>query len=132
MENTMDKKEVLAAIDNLTQSIPRRLTGNQGNTTLVARMAGLVQTDREALIDVLRDWLAVRIPASERKPEDGMREAEMWVALEAIAKYHLIELKQDVERLISDIHSGKTYRPHYEDAVWHYYNEIRRDKDNPK
>ena len=124
----MKKEDVAALIKNWAEGIPARLTGNQGNTTLVARMAGLVQTDRVPLIELLRDRLAVRIPQSERKVGDGIREAEMWVALEAAEKYNLIELRSDIEALIADIHSEKTFLPYYEDMVRKYYDALRDEK----
>lgn len=124
----MNKEEVAAYIEMRAQNIPKRLTGNQGNTRLVTHMASLVQTERIPLIELLRDWLAVRIPESSRKPEDSLREAEMWVALEAVEKYHLTELKPDIEALILDIHAKKTLLPYYEDMVWKYYNALRDEK----
>jgi len=116
----MNKDEIETIIESFAQGIPERLTGNEENAILVARMADLVQTERTAVVELLRDWLAIRIPQSQRKPEDGGREGRMWVALAAAKKYGLIELRSDIEALIADVRAGKTFLPYYGDMIAKY------------
>ncbi len=116
----MKKEELAALIDSFVQAFPERMTGNEENAILVERMAGLVQAERSALVELLRDWLSVRIPQSGRQPEDGVREARMWLALEVAKKYALSELRSDTETLIADVRSGKTFLPYYADMIAKY------------
>jgi len=116
----MKKKELAALIDSFGRDIPERVTGNEENAILAERMADLVQTERSDLVELLRDWLSVRIPQSERQLGDGVREGRMWLALEVAKKYALNELRSDIETLIADVRSGKTFLPYYADMVAKY------------
>lgn len=113
----MKKEELEALIDSFGRDLPERMTGNEENAILARRMAGLVQTERSALVELLRDWLSVRIPQSGRQPGDGVREGRMWLALEVAKKYALSELRSDIETLIADVRSGKTLLPYYADMI---------------
>ncbi len=116
----MKKEELAALIDSFGQDLPGRVTGNEENAILAGRMADLVQTERSTLIELLHDWLSVRIPQSERQPGDGVREGRMWLALEVAKKYSLSELRLDIETLIADVRSGKTFLPYYADMIAKY------------
>jgi hypothetical protein len=120
----MNKNEVAVLIERLAQGIPERLTGNEENEILAAHISKLVQTERSAVVELLRDWLAIRIPQSERKPGDGRLEGGMWVALEVAKKCGLNELRSDIEALIADVHSRKTYLPYYEDMIAKYLRAL--------
>src|SRR5436190_18392670 len=113
----MNKEEVAAVIDSFGRDIPERLTGNEENAILAERVAGLVETQRLALVELLREWIAVRIPQSQRRPGDGVREGSMWLALEIAQRYSLNELRPDIEALIANVQAGKTYLPYYADTI---------------
>jgi hypothetical protein len=120
----MKKEELGALIDGFRRNLPERMTGNEENSILAARIAGLVQTERSGLVELLRDWLSIRIPQSERTPGDGVREGRMWLALEVAKKYGLSELRSDTELLIADVRSGKTFLPYYADMIAKYLRGI--------
>jgi len=124
----MTKEDLKNIVENSAQYFPERMSGNEAIAILIPRMANYVETKRAVVVDLLRDWLALRIPQTERKSGDGAREFWMWLALQVVEKHRLIELKHDVESLISDIHSKKTFLPYYEDVVWKYYDALRDEK----
>ena len=93
------------------------MSGNEQIEILATRMGDFVHTKRAAVVELLRDWLALRIPESERKLDDGKREFWMWLALEVVRKYALSELRSDIETLIADVRSGRAFLPYYADMI---------------
>jgi len=67
----MKKEEVAALIDSYWSSLPPRLPGNQESELVAERIAWLLQTQRAAVVEALRDWIAIRIPESERQDGGG-------------------------------------------------------------
>jgi hypothetical protein len=65
-----------------------------------------------------------RIPQVKRQPGDGKKEGAMWLGLEIAAKYHLKELRPDIELLISDTKAGKTYMPYYAEIIEKYLDRL--------
>lgn len=124
----MTKEEIKAKFEDDARYFPERMSGNAQADILTKRMELFIQSDRTAVLELLHDWLGLRIRQSERKPDDGKRECWMWLALGIVEKYRLAELKHDVENLISDIHSKKAFLPYYEDMVWKYYNALCDEK----
>ena len=120
----MTKEELVTLIESFGQDLPMGITGNEENAILAERVAGIAQSERAVLIELLRDWLAVRIPQSERKDGDGIREGRMWFALEVVKKYELNDLCADIDTLIADVHSRKTYLPYYEDMISKYRHAL--------
>ncbi len=116
----MTKKDIEAAIDTLGKNFPERMSGNEQNRLLTEQMAELVETQRPIVVELLRDWLAVRIPESQRQPDSGKREGSMWLALEVVQRYELDELRPDIEALLADVRSGETYLPYYADTISKY------------
>lgn len=116
----MTKEELVLLIEGFGRDLPKGITGNEENAILAEKVSGIVQSERTVLIELLRDWLAVRIPQSERKDGDGIREGRMWFALEVAKKYEIIELHTDIDNLITDVRSRKTYLPYYEDMIKKY------------
>jgi hypothetical protein len=98
------------------------MTGNEENAILAERAARFVQTERGTLVELLRDWVSIRIPQSQRKPEDGMREGRIWLALEIMRNCGLVELYPAVDALIADVRLGKTFLPYYADMIAKYRN----------
>jgi hypothetical protein len=117
----MKKEEIAAIIESVAQQFPARTSGNEQIKILATRLADFVQTERPAVVELLREWLAIRIPQSERNPEDGKREFWMWLALDVAKKYGLAELRYNIETLIADVRSGKTFLPYYEDMIAKYH-----------
>jgi hypothetical protein len=120
----MKKDELAALIDGFGRDLPERTTGNEENAILAERIAGFVQTERSTVVELLHDWLSIRIPQSERKPGDGVREGRMWLALEVAKKCALGELRSDAESLMADVRSGKTFLPYYADMIAKYLRGI--------
>ncbi len=120
----MTKQEILEIVNNIHASIPERLTGNEEIAIITERLQSIVLEERQTMIEVLRDWISVRIPENQRKKDDGKKEGTLYLALEVAKKYSLKELRPDIEALIADIHSGKTYLPYYEEMIAKYLNYL--------
>jgi len=120
----MTKEELAALIEEFGRNLPERMTGNEENEILAEFLARFVQTNRPVVVELLRDWLSIRIPQSERKPGDGTREGALWLALRVAEKCALHELRPDVESLIADVRSGKTFLPYYADIIAKYLRGI--------
>jgi hypothetical protein len=121
----MKKEELAAMIEGFGRDLPDRLTGNEENAILAERIGSLVQTERPGLVELLRDWLSIRLPQSERKPGDGVREGRMWLALEVAQKYALNELRPDIESLVADVRAGKTFLPYYAEMIAKHLRSFR-------
>jgi hypothetical protein len=120
----MKKEEIAAIIKSVAQDFPERMSGNEQIRILAIRMADFIQVGRATVVELLRDWLSLRIPQSQRKPEDGKREFWMWLALDVAKRYELTELRSEIEALIADVHSGKTFLPYYEEMIAKYLNVL--------
>jgi hypothetical protein len=120
----MNKEELAALIDSFAGDVPARLTEDEENAILAMRMGLLVEKERPAVIELLRDWIAVRIPESNRQSDAGVHEGAMWLALEGAERYSLCELRPDIEALIADIRAGKTHLPYYADMISKYLNQL--------
>jgi hypothetical protein len=116
----MTKEEIASAVENVARYFPERMGGNEQIGILTARMAESVKSERGAVVELLRDWLGLRVPQSERKTEDGKREFWMWLALNMAKKYGLTELRPDIESLLADVRSGKAFLPYYEEMIEKY------------
>jgi hypothetical protein len=125
----MNKEEVEAVIDSFGADLPERLTGNEENEIVAKRMADLVKAERVAVVDLLRDWIGVRIAECERQSGDGRREGSMFLALEVARRYKLNELRPDIEELTADIKAGKTFLPHYAEIVSKFLRDL---SDHPR
>jgi hypothetical protein len=100
------------------------MTGNEENAILAERIGGLLPAERSAVVELLRDWLSIRIPQSERKPGDGVLAGRVFLALEVAKKYALGELRSDIESLVADVRSGKTFLPYYADMIAKHFRGI--------
>lgn len=121
----MTKQQLSELISKLGNDLPDRISGNTENEIIASRLGDIVNSaDRATLIDLLRDWISVRIPQSERQPGDGRKEGKLWLALETARKFCLKELRPDIEVLVADINSGKTFLPYYAEMVEKYLNAI--------
>lgn len=122
----MTKQEMAGLIDQYGGDIPENVIGNEANPIIADRLKDVVHGNRAALVELLRDWIGVRIPESQRKPGDGVREGKLWLALELVERYTLTELLPDIEALIADVRAGKTYLPYYVDTIESYLRGLPR------
>jgi hypothetical protein len=119
----MTKQEVEAMIDSIGESLPERLTGNEENTIIISRIPALIRTERAAIVELLREWIGIRIPDSQRSG-DGKHEGSMWLALDIARHYGLTEVRPDIEALIGDVRAGKTYLPYYADMISKFLRDL--------
>jgi hypothetical protein len=120
----MTKDEVAAVIAKVGRELAPRVTGNEENAILAEKIAALIPNARPAVVDLMRDWLSVRLPQATRKPGDGIAEGRMWLALEVACKCRLGELRPDAELLVKDVVEGKTFLPYYADMITNYLDRI--------
>jgi hypothetical protein len=124
----MTKQEIAELIEHYGEHIPEKATGNEANPMIADRLSGVVRTDRNALIEVLRDWIGARVPQSRRKSEDALIESNLWLALELVEQYALAELLPDINALIADVRAGSTYLPYYVDTIESYLRGVRHQQ----
>jgi hypothetical protein len=120
----MTKHDVLVWIDNESSAFPERASGNEINTAIAQRIKPILGTDRPAVVDALRELIALRIPQADRKPGDSIPEAKLWLALEVAAVNGLVELREDLRALIADVRSGKSFLPYYEEMLAKYLKRL--------
>jgi len=122
--NNMDKFEIERVINSIGSWVDGRITGNQENVMIAERMESYVRDERQAVIELLRDWIALRVKKSDNDPDYGKKVGALCFSLEMAKRYALVELRPDIEALIADIRAGKTYLPYYADMVANYLKEI--------
>ncbi len=121
----MGKLEIEKFIHGIVAApMPERITGNEQNPIIAERLEPYVREDRQGVVELLRGWISVRVPAKGKTPEDGKKVGALFLALTIAKTYSLVELRPDIEALIADIRAGKTYLPYYADMVDNYLKEI--------
>jgi hypothetical protein len=113
----MTASDVLILLESLQASYPDQLAGNVIHDEIAAAIQEVVHDHRHATVEALRELIGVRIPQSTRRPDDARADARLWLALTIAARYKLVELTPDLNALIADIRSGKTFLPYYEEMV---------------
>jgi hypothetical protein len=103
----MNSTEIIEAIEAILARLPERVSGNEANEYVVEKLRTFVDTSKESVLDALRSYLAFRISADKRTPEDAVSEARIWTALDVATKLSLAELRPEVESLHSDVLDGK-------------------------
>jgi hypothetical protein len=102
------------------EGIPERITGNEQNTILADHLANIAVNEREALVELLREWFSLRIMENNKAYDFGRMTGQLCLALEVTKRYGLKELRPDIELLIKDTRAGKTYLPYYADMIEKY------------
>jgi hypothetical protein len=120
----MTKNDVLAWMGVESAAFPERTSGNEINEVIAQRIAPLLDEDRRAVVDALRELLALRIPESDRESQDGIREARLFLALEITVVNGLVELREDIRALIADVRSRKTFKPYYAEMLARYLKKL--------
>lgn len=91
-------------LDGEVENYPPRATGNECGEFIIRLARRVVDSDRNALTDALREWITQR----------GDRTL---LALNIAADLKLRELKPDIQRLLDDVRTGKAFRPYYEEFI---------------
>ena len=120
----MEKEDLGNLIDSIANSFPDSVVGNEVNRHICQAIENIVNENRDKLVDLLRDWISIRIPQKSRKIGDGKKEAAMWLALEIAAFYKLKELKKDIQLLKTDIINGDTLIPPFSEVIDKYLTRI--------
>ena len=120
----MTADEIVTVIERMLASFPDRMTGNEVNPMVADELRSFAVSDRESLLDALRQYLAFRVPPAQRQQEDAVREARLWLALDVAEHLRLIELKPDIESLLQSVRSGKALRPVHEKGVARYLQRL--------
>lgn len=120
----MTKHDVLRWIETESAAFPERTSGNEVNAAVAQRIGPVLEKDRAAVVDALRELISLRVPQAARKPGDPIREARLWLALEVAASNGLVELRDDLRALIADVHGGKSFLPYYEEMLAKYQKRL--------
>lgn len=120
----MTAAEVTKLIEKTLAALPERMSGNEANPHVAERLKSLLSTDRENVVSALKSYLAFRVPAAQRKPEDAVPEARIWTALDVAEELSLVELRPEIEALVADVRDGKVFLPIHEKSVAKYLQRL--------
>lgn len=120
----MTAAEIENLVEETLSALPERISGNEANQVVAERLAGLVVSSRDALVEYLRGLISFRVRESERVAADAVREAGIWMALDLTEALSLQELRPDIENLIRDIRDGAVFKPVHENMVSRYLSRM--------
>jgi hypothetical protein len=120
----MTSAEVKSLIEDTLAALPGRLSGNEAYSLLAERLRPLVGTNRKSVVEALKSYLRFRVAAEQRRPEDAVPEARIWMALSLSEQLSLIELKQEIRSLVNDIRDSKIFLPVHEASVAKYLQRL--------
>ncbi len=100
----MTKQEILKWLEDEVQDYPERATANECENHVVQLAGRVVEFDRNALIEAMREWVEQR----------GNRTL---LAVRIVAEHKLLELKPDIQRLLEEVCAGKVFSPYYEEFI---------------
>ncbi|MGH8454108.1 MAG: hypothetical protein ACRESW_06115 [Nevskiales bacterium] len=120
----MTKQDIADFIDRLGAGIPERISGNEENAIIAARLENIALNERDTLVELLREWISMRIIKSGETKDYGKKTGQLFLALEVACLYDLNELRPDIELLIKDAREGKTYLPYYAEMITNYLDKL--------
>lgn len=120
----MTAAEIEKIVEQTLDTLPERISGNEANQVVAERLADLVVSSRDSLVEYLRGLISFRVRESERVAEDAVREAGIWMALDLTEALSLQELRPDIENLIRDIRKGAVFKLVHENMVSRYLSRI--------
>lgn len=100
----MTKQEILEWLEGEVQGYPERATGNECEDHIVRLTGRIVESDRNALVEAIREWIE-------------QRDKRTLLAVRIVAEHKLRELKPHVQRLLEDVRAGKAFSPYYEEFI---------------
>lgn len=100
----MTKQEILEWLEDEVQGYPERATGNECEDHIVRLAGRIVESDRNALVEAVREWIE-------------KRDKRTLLAVRIAAEHRLRELKPHVQRLLEDVRAGKVFSPYYEEFI---------------
>ena len=100
----MTKQEILDWLEAEVQAYPERATGNECEDFIVRLAGRLVQSDRNQLVEAMRQWINER----------GKRTL---LAVRIAAEHKLSELKTEIDHLLQDVRAGRAFSPYYEEFI---------------
>jgi hypothetical protein len=124
----MTQQELCLLIENMVNSFPEKITGNEVSRIVAERLSNVVITERDTLVSILRGWINIRILKTKVDLSFSRDSEYMFLALEIAEKYGLKELCPDITNLVRDTRKGKTYLPYYADMMEKYLKRIQKYK----
>lgn len=122
----MTATQIIQLVEEAISWQTKRLSGNEANQQVAQRLQNLIVTDRASVIEALRTYLAYRVTAKQRKPEDALSEARLLMALDVAEILTLTELLPDIESLVADVRSGEVFLPVHASGISRYLNVLQR------
>lgn len=101
----MTKDEALTWLYNELSRLDERDSAIDMYRHMVNMTRAKTETDRRGLAAALHEWMLLR------------KEPETMLALEIGSAHNLVELRPEMEALLSDVRDGKAFRPYYEQYV---------------
>jgi hypothetical protein len=120
----MTDTDIVNLIEDTLAGLPERMSGNEANEHVARKLRELAIHHRAALLGALQSFLGFRVAPAERRPEDAVREARLWMALDVAEQLGLSELKAEIESLVVDVRNGKVLLPVHEKSVARYAQSL--------
>ena len=122
----MTATQVIQLVEETISWQPAHISGNEANLQVAQRLQNLLVADRASVIEAMRTYLAFRVTAKQRKPEDALSESRLLMALDVAEILTLAELLPDIELLVADVRSGEVFLPVHASGISRYLNVLQR------
>jgi hypothetical protein len=95
----MNASELREILEGELAAFPERASGEEGYRFLVRITKSYADTARQALVEVLGEWLQLRA------------EPKTMLAVKLSVDHHLGELRTEIEALLEDVKDGSAFNP---------------------
>jgi hypothetical protein len=117
--------ELLRLIEEYLDSYSERMSGNEINSAISNWLRRFLDSDREALVGAMREYLSFRKRTDQQETQNTVFETRLWMALHIIVTLRLDELSGDIEKLLTEIRAGKILQINYVPFILRYLNELQ-------
>lgn len=122
----MTENEITNIIETTLENLPEHISGNEASHVVSEKLKNMMGANRQSIVKALRSYISFRFSLDQRSAKDAIREARIWMAFEIAESLSLIELRHDIEVLITDVHTGKIFLPVHEKSVKKYLQNLER------
>lgn len=120
----MTAADVKELIEEIISTLPERMSGNEATPYVAEKLRSLIATDKQGVIEALKGYLSFRVAPEQRQPKDAVFEARIWMALNIADRLCLVDLRPEIESLVTDVRMGKVLSPIQEQGVVRYLKKI--------
>jgi len=108
-------RDILKWLDSEVDSFPERASGEEFYEYFEKIAERAIEEDRNSFVDAMMQWLLLRA------------EPKTMIAVEMVGKYRVFELKEELEKLLSDVITGKVFKLFYERPIKRSLDKLKID-----